>query len=189
MVQAIKLRPLSLGKCSGSRSLCMQTSVFMTTRNEIEKNGFVVRRIASLRRMEPRVALACLIRGGLTFWTNGKSDGNAFSTRIHKVMSGLIGVILHPKATKPLVLRLGTGSTAGWARRRSIHGARWTSSNLEDAVLKVENLCPALNRNASRIQRSIARALRPRRLYRIMRKVIAAFERDIPWIVSFSRFV
>ncbi len=96
----------------------------MTTRNEIEKNGFVVRRDSLFKEDGTESCLGLRIRGGLTFWTNGKSDGNAFSTRIHKVMSGLIGVILHPKATKPLVLRLGTGSIAGWARRRSIHGAR-----------------------------------------------------------------
>ena len=91
--------------------------------------------------------LGLAIRGGVTFLINGKSDGNAVDDAGTQVMSGLVGAILQPNATRSLVVGLGTGSTAGWlADIPSME--RVDVIELERAVLKVARLCAPVNQNA-----------------------------------------
>lgn len=81
------------------------------------------------------------------FIINGKSDGNARKDAGTQIMSGLIGVALHPNPEKAMVVGLGTGSTAGWlAAVPSMQ--RVDVVELEPAVLKVAELCAPVNRNA-----------------------------------------
>ena len=61
---------------------------------------------------ESSVAMATL--RDTAFVVNGKSDGSAVIDATTQVMSGLLGALLHQEVHRPMVVGLGTGSTAGW---------------------------------------------------------------------------
>jgi spermidine synthase len=83
----------------------------------------------------------------LSFVVNGKVDGNARNDAPTQVMGGLLGALLHPGATRSMVIGLGTGSTAGWLA--SVPGMETTDVvELEPAVLEVARLCAPVNRSA-----------------------------------------
>jgi predicted membrane-bound spermidine synthase len=92
-------------------------------------------------------SLGVQIRNGLTFLINGKSDGNATVDASTQVMSGLLGAVLQPTATRSLVVGLGTGSTAGWLADIPTM-ERVDVVELERAVTKVADLCAPVNQNA-----------------------------------------
>lgn len=82
-----------------------------------------------------------------SFVVNGKVDGNARNDAPTQVMGGLLGALLHPGATRSMVIGLGTGSTAGWLA--SVPGMETTDVvELEPAVLEVARLCAPVNRSA-----------------------------------------
>ncbi len=81
---------------------------------------------------------------GVTFYVNGKADGNALADAPTQIGSGLLPAFLHPEPRRALVIGLGTGSTAGWL------GAvptidRVDVVELEPAILRVATLCAAVN--------------------------------------------
>src|SRR5262249_51764328 len=83
----------------------------------------------------------------LAFVVNGRTDGNSIGDAGTQIMSGLIGVALHPNPTKALVVGLGTASTAGWlAAVPSME--RVDVVELEPVVLKVAERCAPVNQNA-----------------------------------------
>ncbi len=83
---------------------------------------------------------------GIAFVINGKPDGHAVLDGSTQVMLGLLGAILQPKATRSLVVGLGTGSTAGWlAAVPAMEQVEVVE--LEPAVLKVAELCAPVNQN------------------------------------------
>jgi spermidine synthase len=59
-------------------------------------------------------SIALVADNGLSFYINGKSDGNAIGDAGTQVMSLVFGALLHPEAQTGLVIGLGTGETAGW---------------------------------------------------------------------------
>ena len=91
-------------------------------------------------------SLGVSTRRSITFLINGKSDGNAWGDAGTQIMSGLIGAILQPNATRALVVGLGTGSTAGWLGDIPAM-ERVDVVELEGAVLKVAELCAPVNQN------------------------------------------
>ena len=91
-------------------------------------------------------SLGVLVQNGVMFLINGKSDGNAIMDASTQVMVGLLGAILQPKATRSLVVGLGTGSTAGWLGDIPLM-ERVDVVELERAVTKVADLCAPVNRN------------------------------------------
>ncbi|WP_224365177.1 fused MFS/spermidine synthase [Hyalangium versicolor] len=87
-----------------------------------------------------------LVRDGPAFYVNGKSDGGSIGDASTQVMSGLVGLLLHPQPRSAMVIGLGTGSTAGWM------GAvpemeRVDVVEIEPAILKVAEHCSAVNQN------------------------------------------
>ncbi|WP_263451962.1 fused MFS/spermidine synthase [Hyalangium gracile] len=91
-------------------------------------------------------SVGVLVRDGPAFHVNGKSDGGSIGDASTQVMSGLVGMLLHPQPRKALVIGLGTGSTAGWI------GAvpdveRVDVVEIEPAILKVAEHCSAVNQN------------------------------------------
>jgi spermidine synthase len=84
---------------------------------------------------------------GLSFYLNGKSDGNAIGDAATQVMLGLLGTALHPNPKRVLIIGLGTGETAGWlAQIPSVE--RVDVYELEPALLRVAEACAAANHNA-----------------------------------------
>jgi spermidine synthase len=117
----------------------------VTTRNMMEDWLHRARRSILFQQDGTESCLGVGIHSGLTFLINGKSDGNALFDAGTQVMSGLLGAILQPKATRSLVVGLGTGSTAGWlADIPSME--RVDVVELEGTVLKVADLCAPVNR-------------------------------------------
>ena len=90
--------------------------------------------------------LGISISSGVSFMTNGKSNGHAVYDASTQVMIGLLGGILQPHATRALVLGLGSGSTAGWLGDISSM-ERVDVVEPERAVLKVAEVCAPVNRN------------------------------------------
>ena len=62
--------------------------------------------------VESSIAIVC--DDSLSFFVNGKSDGNAIGDASTQIMLGMVGAALHPEPRQALVVGLGTGETAGW---------------------------------------------------------------------------
>lgn len=119
---------------------------YVTDQNRKEEWLRRVRRNILFQEDGTESSLGVSIRSGVTFLINGKSDGNAIEDAGTQIMSGLLGAILQPKATRSLVVGLGTGSTAGWlADIPSME--RVDVVELERAVTKVAELCAPVNQN------------------------------------------
>lgn len=58
--------------------------------------------------------LGIIANQSLSFYVNGKSDGNVRGDIETVVFLGLIPAALHPEPQRALVVGLGTGTTAGW---------------------------------------------------------------------------
>ncbi len=88
------------------------------------------------------------IRAGdsLSFYVNGKDDGNAFIDAATQWGLGMIGTILHPKPESELVIGLGTGESAG-----ALAACKSMTSvdiiELEPSVMHMAELCSIANRN------------------------------------------
>ena len=89
-------------------------------------------------------SVAVMQADDLSFIVNGKSDGSARGDAGTQVMSGMIGVLLHPNPRNALVIGLGTGSTAGWLASSL---QRVDVVELEPVVERVAHDCAAVNRN------------------------------------------
>lgn len=84
---------------------------------------------------------------GLAFVVNGKSDGAAREDAATAVMSGVLGVLLHPKPARAMVIGLGTGSTAGWIAAVSAM-KQVDVAEIEPAILEVARRCAPVNQHA-----------------------------------------
>ncbi len=80
----------------------------------------------------------------LSFVVNGKSDGNALADSATQVMSGLLGLVIHPDAKSSLVIGLGTGSTAGWLGVAP-GMERVDVVEIEPAIVDVARYCAQVN--------------------------------------------
>ena len=95
--------------------------------------------------VESSVAMTQL--DGYAFLVNGKVDGHLRGDAPTQVMSGLLGALLHPHATRTLVIGLGTGSSAGWLG--AIPGMeRVDVVELEPAVVRVARDGAPVNHDA-----------------------------------------
>jgi spermidine synthase len=118
---------------SGNSLVTLQRGIRRATRWEAEGT-------------EASVALSATAPA-LGFVVNGRSDGNARQDAPTQVMSGLLGLLVHPGAPRrAMVVGLGTGSTAGWL------GAvpaleRVDTVELEPVVVEVARVCAAVNRD------------------------------------------
>jgi hypothetical protein len=122
-------------------------NVLQGSRNEMREIVQAVRRRTIWETDGVESSVAMTAARGLAFVVNGRTDGNATGDAGTQIMSGLIGVGLHPNPTKALVVGLGTGSTAGWlAVAPSIE--RVDVVELEPAIIKVAERCAPVNRNA-----------------------------------------
>lgn len=83
---------------------------------------------------------------GPSFYVNGKSDGNSIGDASTQVMSGLVGMLLHPQPKQALVIGLGTGSTAGWMGSAP-DMERVDVVEIEPAILKFAEQCSPVNQN------------------------------------------
>ena len=92
---------------------------------------------------ESSVALA-RETAGYAFLVNGKSDGSARGDAGTQVMLGLLGAIRNPRATRALVIGLGTGSSAGWLGVVP-EMERVDVVELESLVLDVAKACREVN--------------------------------------------
>ncbi len=94
-------------------------------------------------------SIALVANDGLSFFVNGKSDGNATGDAGTQIMLGMLPAILHPEPKTALVVGLGTGETPGWlAEVPSIE--RVDVAELEPAVDEMARRCAAVNHNALR---------------------------------------
>jgi spermidine synthase len=118
----------------------------VTGRQRVEEWLRLQRRYLLLQEDGTESTLGITTRRSITFLINGKSDGNAWGDAGTQVMSGLLGAILQPKATRSLVVGLGTGSTVGWLADIPAM-ERVDVIELEKAVVKVAELCGPVNRN------------------------------------------
>jgi predicted membrane-bound spermidine synthase len=116
------------------------------SRQRVEEWLRLQRRYLLLQEDGTESTLGISTRRSITFLINGKSDGNAWGDAGTQVMSGLLGAILQPKATRSLVVGLGTGSTVGWLADIPAM-ERVDVIELEKAVVKVAELCGPVNRN------------------------------------------
>jgi spermidine synthase len=92
-------------------------------------------------------SLALLSIDGAAFMISGKVDGHARQDASTQVMSGLIGLALHPDPRLALVIGLGTGSTAGWmAEVPSLE--RVDVVELEPDIARVAKDCADVNQQA-----------------------------------------
>jgi predicted membrane-bound spermidine synthase len=83
---------------------------------------------------------------GISFFVNGKSDGNSIRDAGTQIMGGLVGAVLHEDPRTALVIGLGTGSTAGWLGDvPSIE--RVEVVEIEKAILQVAKTCAQVNRD------------------------------------------
>jgi len=121
--------------------------VFQATPNEMRDvmQGIRRRTIWEADGVESGVAMTA--GRGLAFVVNGRTDGNAIGDAGTQIMSGLIGVALHPNPTKALVVGLGTGSTAGWLAAVP-RMERVDVVELEPVIVKVAERCAPVNHNA-----------------------------------------
>ena len=121
--------------------------VFQASPNDMRDivQGIRLRTIWEADGVESGVAMTA--GNGLAFVVNGRTDGNAIGDAGTQIMSGMIGVALHPNPTKALVVGLGTGSTAGWlAAVPSME--RVDVVELEPVVRNVAERCAPVNHNA-----------------------------------------
>lgn len=121
--------------------------VFQASPNEMRDivQGTRLRTIWEADGVESGVAMTA--GNGLAFVVNGRTDGNAIGDAGTQIMSGMIGVALHPNPTKALVVGLGTGSTAGWLA--AVPGMeRVDVVELEPVVRNVAERCAPVNQNA-----------------------------------------
>lgn len=81
---------------------------------------------------------------GPSFYVNGKSDGGSISDASTQIMSGLVGMLLHPQPKQALVIGLGTGSTAGWIGAAP-EMERVDVVEIEPAILKFAEQCAPVN--------------------------------------------
>jgi spermidine synthase len=101
---------------------------------------------ASLRWEEDGIESSVALRDddGVSFFVNGKSDGNAIADAATQVMGGLVGALLHPDPRTAMVIGLGTGSTAGWlAAVPSIE--RVDVAEIEPSIVRVAEACRSVN--------------------------------------------
>jgi spermidine synthase len=98
--------------------------------------------------IEASVALTAAYPSALAFMINGKVDGNTRSDAPTQVMSGLLGVLLHPGTPRrAMVVGLGTGSTAGWMG--VVPGMEQVDVvELEPAILEVARASTPVNHGA-----------------------------------------
>jgi len=89
-------------------------------------------------------SVGVLVRDGPSFYVNGKSDGNSIGDASTQVMSGLVGMLLHPQPRQALVIGLGTGSTAGWMGAAP-DMERVDVVEIEPAILKFAEHCAPVN--------------------------------------------
>jgi spermidine synthase len=80
----------------------------------------------------------------LSFFVNGKSDGNAVGDAGTQMMLGILPALLHPGPKTSLVVGLGTGETAGWLAE--VPGMdRVDVVELEPAVNEMARRCADVN--------------------------------------------
>lgn len=92
--------------------------------------------------VEASVALVAI--DGLSFYVNGKSDGNATGDAGTQIMLGVLPALLHPEPKAAMVVGLGTGETPGWLAE--VPGIEQVDVvELEPAVDEMARCCAPVN--------------------------------------------
>ena len=121
-------------------------------------------------------SVAIVADHGLSFYIDGKSDGNAIEDAGTQIMLGLLPALLHPDPQTALVVGLGTGETAGWlAEVPSME--RVDVVELEPAIDAMARLCAAVNHN-------VLEHRKVRRIYNDAREVLLTTPERFDLIVS-----
>lgn len=60
------------------------------------------------------IGLGIINNNGVSFFANGKSDGNSIMDRGTQIGASLLSAFFAPEARRSMVIGLGTGSSAGW---------------------------------------------------------------------------
>lgn len=113
---------------------------------------------------------------GLSFFVNGKNDGNALRDAPTQMGMAILGAVLHPQPTNALVIGLGTGETAGWlAEMRGIESVE---------VVEIEPAVDEMARRTRRLNWDVLNHPRVRRIYNDAREHILTARQDYDVIIS-----
>ena len=88
--------------------------------------------------------IALVAQDGLSFFINGKCDGNAIGDAGTQLVSGVFAAMLHPNPKSAFIVGLGTGETPGWLAQVPTM-ARVDVVELEPAIDKMARLCRHVN--------------------------------------------
>ncbi len=89
-------------------------------------------------------SVALVAANGLSFFVNGKSDGDAIGDAGTQIMLGVLPALLHANPRTGLIVGLGTGETPGWLAE--VPGIeRVDVVELEPAVDEMARRCAAVN--------------------------------------------
>ncbi|HMP80255.1 MAG TPA: fused MFS/spermidine synthase, partial [Pirellulaceae bacterium] len=113
---------------------------------------------------------------GLSFFVNGKNDGNALRDAPTQIGMAILGAVLHPQPKQALVVGLGTGETAGWlAEMRGMESVE---------VLEIEPAVDEMARRSHRLNWDVLNHPRVRRIYNDAREHMLTVRKDYDVIVS-----
>lgn len=150
-VPAVLVLTVGLTLCDGPTAAWRQSPIgagrVNLTRHSINEiqNWKNTKRRATIWEADGREATIGIIRNhSISFFVNGKSDGNALGDGSTQVMAGLISAALHPNPKTSFVIGLGTGCSAGWMAEVETM-EKVDVAEMEKAVLEMARRCTPLN--------------------------------------------
>ena len=121
-------------------------------------------------------SVAIVAADGLSFYVNGKSDGNARQDANTQVMLGMLGAILHPEPKTAAVVGLGSGESAGWLAA--------TPGMERVDVIELEPVMDEIARRCAPINHNVLELSNVRRIYNDAREVLLTTPDRYDMIVS-----
>jgi predicted membrane-bound spermidine synthase len=144
MLMFLTLGPTAVWRHSGvgvGRSELEAPSLYATRQVEHKWRRYIVWQAEGVES-----SVAIMASHGVSFFVNGKSDGNIRSDAGTQVMGGLIGAALEGHVERACVIGLGTGSTAGWLGQLP-EIEQVDVMELEPAIAHVARVCELANRH------------------------------------------
>ena len=146
------------------------------TPNALQDWQHKLRRISVWEADGRESSVAIVAADGISFYVNGKSDGNARQDANTQVMLGMLGAILHANPKSAAVVGLGSGESAGWLAATP-GMERVDVIELEPAMDEVARRCAPLNHNVLALPNV-------RRIYNDAREVLLTTHDRYDLIVS-----
>ncbi|MFZ5830377.1 MAG: fused MFS/spermidine synthase, partial [Planctomycetota bacterium] len=109
-------------------------------------------------------SVAINVGDGLSFYVNGKADGNAVGDVGTQVMLGVLPALLHPDPSTAMVVGMGTGETAGWLAE--------TPGMQRVDVVELEHAIDDVARRCALANHDVMRHPKVRRIYNDAREVL-----------------